>query len=162
MSDFSNILNSYEIVEKNNNSEITNYQSDIVLSIPERFYPKLTKEEIETIETPFCVDDMLNTKCFSSHKRPIRINKKYREKFGLKEEYTLSDIIDVFKNKKIYTVRRDIDEYGNKIDDKYVIIEAIVVDIQPIIYDEYDYTNLMLDFGDKEELVSINRVFFKK
>ena len=137
-------------------------QSDIQLCIPERFYPKLSKKEIETIETPFCVDDMLNTKCFSSHKRPIRINKKYREKFGLKEEYTLSDIIDVFKNKKIYTVRRDIDEYGNKIDDKYVIIEATVVNILPMICDEYDYTNLMLDFGDKEELVSINRVFFKK
>ena len=53
-------------------------------------------------------------------------------------------------------------KYGNKVDDKYVIIEATVVNIIPMICDEYDYTNLMLDFGDKEELVSINRVFFKK
>ena len=162
MSNISNSLNSYEIVEKNNNSEITDYQSDIILSIPERFYPKLSKNEIETIETPFCVDDMLRSKCFSSHKRSICIIKKYRDLYGLKKGYILSDIIDVFKNKKIYTVRRDIDEYGNKIDDKYVIIEATVVNIIPMICDEYDYTNLMLDFGDKEELVSINRVFFKK
>jgi len=159
---FPNVPRSYEIMEIMNNVDIDEYQSDIHLCIPERFYPKLTKEEIETIETPFCVDNMLNTKTFSSHKRPIRIIKKYREKFNLKKEYTLSDIIDVFKNKKVYTVRRDIDEYGNKVDDKYVIIEATVVNIIPMICDEYDYTNLMLDFGDKEELVSINRVFFKK
>ena len=50
---------------------------------------------------------------------------------------------------------------GNKIDDKFVIIEGIVVDILPMIGDEYDCINLLLDFGDKEELVSINRVFFK-
>ena len=137
-------------------------QSDIQLCIPERFYPKLTKEEIETIETPFCVDDMLNTKCFSSHKRPIRVIKKYREKFGLKHGYILSDIIDTFKKKKMYAVRRDTDKNGHKMDDKFVIVEAYVVDIQPMFSDEYDCTNLMLDFGEKEELVSINRVFFKK
>ena len=104
---------------------------------------------------------MMNTKCFSSHKRGIRIIKKYRKKFGLEKGYTLSDIIEVFKGQTMYAVRRDIDTYGNKMDDKYVIVGATVVNILPMIGDDYDCTNLMLNFGDKEELVSINRVFFK-
>lgn len=152
----------YEIVGKITASSEDEYQSDIELCIPERFYPRLTKNEIDTLETPFCVDDMTNTKTFSSHKRPIRIIKKYREKFGLKQGYTLSDIIDVFKGKKMYVVRRDIDKNGNKIDDTFAIFEATLVNIQPMFSDEYDCTNLMLDFGNKEELASIDRVFFKK
>ena len=164
MSNISNSLNSYEIVEKNNNSEITDYQSDIILSIPERFYPKLSKNEIETIETPFCVDDMLRSKCFSSHKRSICIIKKYRDLYGLKKGYTLYDIIEVFKEKTMYVVRRALDENGNKIDDKYVIVEGTVKNIEPMVGDEYDCTNLIMNFNDsnEKERTSINRVFFKK
>jgi len=150
----------YEIIGKISKTN-DDYQSDIELCIPGRFYPKLSKKETEMLETPFCVDDMMNTKCFSSHKRGIRIIKKYRKKFGLEKGYTLSDIIEVFKGQTMYAVRRDIDTYGNKMDDKYVIVGATVVNILPMIGDDYDCTNLMLNFGDKEELVSINRVFFK-
>jgi len=152
----------YEVVGKINKSEENDYQSNIELCIPERFYPKLSKAEIETLETPFCVDDMLRSKCFSSHKRSIRVIKKYRDLYELKEGYTLYDIIEVFKGKTMYVVRRDLDENGNKMDDKYVIVEGTVVNIEPMIGDEYDCTNLLLDFGDKKELVSIERTFFKK
>ena len=154
----------YEVVGKINssNNQEDDYQSNIELCIPQRFFPKLSKDKIETLETPFCVDDMINTKCFSSHKRSIRVTKKYRDLFGLQKGYTFDDIKKVFKNKQMYAVRRDIDQNGNKIDDIFVIVEANVIDIVPMIGDEYDCTNLLLDFGDKQELVSINRVFFKK
>ena len=154
----------YEVVGKINKSEEDDYQSNIELCMPERFYPKLSKAEIETLETPFCVDDMKNTRCFSSHKRPIRVIKKYRDLYGLKEGYTLYDIIEVFKGKTMYVVRRALDENGNKMDDKYVIVEGTVVNIEPMIGDEYDCTNLIMNFNDskQEERASINRVFFKR
>ena len=154
----------YEVVAKINKSEDQDYQSDIELSIPERFYPKLSKAEIETLETPFCVDNMQNTHIFSSNKRPIRVNKKYRDLYGLKQGYTLNDIIEVFKGQIMYVVRRDVDKNGNKIDDKYVIVEGIVENIEPMISDDYDCTNLIMNFTDsnQEEKTSINRVFFKK
>lgn len=159
-----NELGQYEVVAKMNKSEDGDYQSDIELCMPERFYPKLSKNEIETLETPFCVDDILRTKIFSSHKRPIRVIKKYRDRYGLKEGYTLYDIIEVFKGKTMYVVRRALDENGNKIDDKYVIVEGTVKNIEPMIGDEYDCTNLIMNFNDskQEEKTSINRVFFKK
>ena len=162
----SNEVGQYEVVAKinNSNNEEDDYQSNIELCIPERFFPRLTKGEIETIETPFCVDDMNKTKCFSSHKRPIRVTKKYRNLYGLKEGYTLYDIIEVFKEKTMYVVRRDLDENGNKIDDKYVLVEGTVKNIEPMYADEYDCTNLVMNFNDsnQEEKVSIDRVFFKK
>ena len=160
----SNEKRQYEVVAKINKSEDDDYQSDIELCMPERFYPKLSKDQIEILETPFCVDDMLRTKTFSSHKRPIRVIKKYRDLYGLKEGYTLYDIIEVFKGKTMYVVRRALDENGNKIDNKYVIVEGIVVNIEPMIGDEYDCTNLIMNFNDskQEERASINRVFFKR
>jgi len=160
----SNEKGQYEIVAKINKSEEDDYQSNIELCIPERFYPKLSKNEIETLETPFCVDDMMRSKCFSSHKRPIRVIKKYRDLYGLKEGYTLYDIIEVFKGKTMYVVRRALDENGNKIDDKYVIVEGTVKNIEPMYGDEYDCTNLIMNFNNtnQEEKTSIDRVFFKK
>tara|TARA_Y100000589_G_C27176099_1_gene638835 strand:+ start:1136 stop:1639 length:504 start_codon:yes stop_codon:yes gene_type:complete len=154
----------YEVVAKINNSEDEDYQSNIELSMPERFYPKLSKNEIETLETPFCVDDMVRSKCFSSHKRSIRIIKKYRDLYGLKEGYSLNDIIEVFKGKTMYVVRRALDDNGNKIDDKYVVVEGTVKTIKPMIGDEYDCTNLVMNFYDtnEEEKISIDRAFFKK
>ena len=139
------------------------YQSDIELCIPERFYPKLSKKDIESLETPFCVDNMEKTRCFSSHKRPIRIIKKYRDLYGLKEGYTLYDIIEIFKEKTMYVVRRDLDENGNKIDDKYVIVEGTVKNIEPMVGDDYDCANLIMNFNDsnQDEKTSINRAFFK-
>ena len=132
--------------------------------MPERFYPKLSKDQIETLETPFCVDDMMRSKCFSSHKRSIRVIKKYRNLYGLKEGYTLYDIIEVFKGKIMYVVRRALDDNGNKMDDKYVVVEGTVKTIKPMIGDEYDCTNLVMNFYDsnEEEKISIDRVFFKK
>lgn len=160
----SNEKGQYEVVAKINKSEEDDYQSNIELCIPERFYPKLSKNEIETLETPFCVDDMLRSKCFSSHKRSIRITKKYRDLYKLKEGYTLYDIIDVLKGKTMYVVRRALDENGNKIDEKYVIVEGIVKNIEPMYGDEYDCTNLIMNFNNinQEEKISIDRVFFKK
>tara|TARA_B100001564_G_scaffold158881_1_gene133510 strand:- start:60 stop:560 length:501 start_codon:yes stop_codon:yes gene_type:complete len=150
------------IINKENMNDENDYQDDIILSIPENFYPKLSKEDIGTLEPIFCVDNMINTKCFSSHKRPIRIIKKYREEFKLEKGYKLGDIIKALKGKTMYVVRRDVDENGIKIDDTYVIVEGIVEDIEPYRIDEYDHTNLLLDFGHKKEPISINRVFFKK
>ena len=160
----SNEKGQYEVVAKINKSEDDDYQSDIELCMPERFYPKLSKDQIETLETPFCVDDMMRSKCFSSHKRSIRVIKKYRDLYGLKEGYTLYDIIEVFKGKTMYIVRRALDENGNKIDDKYVIVEGTVKTIKPMIGDEYDCTNLIMNFNNinQEEKISIDRVFFKK
>jgi len=160
----SNEKGQYEVVAKINKSEDDDYQSDIELCMPERFYPKLSKEQIETLETPFCVDDMLRTKTFSSHKRPIRVIKKYRDLYGLKEGYTLYDIIEVFKGKTMYVVRRALDDNGNKMDDKYVVVEGTVKTIKPMIGDEYDCTNLVMNFYDsnEEEKISIDRIFFKK
>ena len=149
--------------EKNESEAQTDYQTDIELCMPERFYPKLSKEEIESLETPFCVDNMENSRCFSSHKRSIRVIKKYRDLYGLKEGYTLYDIIEAFKGKKMYVVRRDLDENGNKIDNKYVMVEGTVVNIEPMYGDEYEFTNLIMNFNDpaQDERTSINRVFFK-
>ena len=160
----SNEKGEYEVVAKINKSVEDDYQSDIELCMPHRFYPKLQKDEIEMLETPFCVDDMIRTKCFSSHKRSIRVIKKYRDLYGLKEGYTLNDIIKVFKDKTMYVVRRALDENGNKIDDKYVIVEGIVKNIEPMCGDEYDCTNLIMYFNNinQEEKISIDRVFFKK
>ena len=160
----SNEKGQYEVVAKINKSEDDDYQSDIELCMPERFYPKLSKDQIETLETPFCVDDMMRSKCFSSHKRSIRVIKKYRDLYGLKEGYTLYDIIEVFKGKIMYVVRRALDDNGNKMDDKYVVVEGTVKTIKPMIGDEYDCTNLVMNFYDsnEEEKISIDRVFFKK
>ena len=160
----SNEKGQYEVVAKINKSEDDDYQSDIELCMPERFYPKLSKDQIETLETPFCVDDMMRSKCFSSHKRSIRVIKKYRNLYGLKEGYTLYDIIEVFKGKIMYVVRRALDDNGNKMDDKYVVVEGTVKTIKPMIGDEYDCTNLVMNFYDsnEEEKISIDRVFFKK
>lgn len=160
----SNEVGQYEVVAKMNKSEEDDYQSNIELCMPERFYPKLSKNEIETLETPFCVDDMMRSKCFSSHKRSIRVIKKYRDLYDLKEGYTLYDIIEVFKGKTMYVVRRDLDENGNKMDDKYVIVEGTVKNIEPMYGDEYDCTNLVMNFNNtnQEEKTSIDRVFFKK
>lgn len=154
----------YEVVAKINKSEDDDYQSNIELSMPERFYPKLSKNEIETLETPFCVDDMKRTKCFSSYKRSIRIIKKYRDLYGLSEGYSLNDIIEALKGKTMYVVRRALDENGNKIDDKYVVVEGTVKTIKPMIGDEYDCTNLVMNFNNsnEEEKISIDRAFFKK
>ena len=154
----------YEVVAKINKSEDDDYQSNIELSMPERFYPKLSKNEIETLETPFCVDDIKRTKCFSSYKRSIRIIKKYRDLYGLSEGYSLNDIIEALKGKTMYVVRRALDENGNKIDDKYVVVEGTVKTIKPMIGDEYDCTNLVMNFNNsnEEEKISIDRAFFKK
>ena len=80
----SNEKGQYEVVAKINKSEDDDYQSDIELCMPERFYPKLSKDQIETLETIF-VDDMMRSKCFSSRKRSIRVIKKYRNLYGLKD-----------------------------------------------------------------------------
>ena len=74
------------------------------------------------------------------------------------------DIIEVFKGKTMYVVRRALDDNGNKMDDKYVVVEGTVVNIEPMIGDEYDCTNLVMNFYDsnEEEKISIDRVFFKR
>ena len=64
----------------------------------------------------------------------------------------------------MYVVRRALDDNGNKMDDKYVVVEGTVKTIKPMIGDEYDCTNLVMNFYDsnEEEKISIDRVFFKK
>ena len=137
------------------------YQSDVILNIPERFFPMLSKEDISTLETPFCVDDMHNTRCFSSHKRSIRVIKKYRDKFNLKKGYTFYDINDAFKDKKMTIVRRALDENGVKKDDEYTMVEATFITIQPMFADEYYGTNILFQFEDKQEPISLDRAFFR-
>ena len=95
-----NEVGQYEVVGKINKSEEDDYQSNIELCMPERFYPKLSKAEIATLETPFCVDDMKNTRCFSSHKRPIRIIKKYRDLYGLKKDIQCMILLKFSKGKQ--------------------------------------------------------------
>ena len=50
----------------------------------------------------------------------------------------------------MYVVRRALDDNGNKMDDKYVVVEGTVKTIKPMI-DEYDCTNLVMNFYDSNE-----------
>jgi len=154
--------NGYVVTKKQLiHSNLDEYQSDVILNMPERFFPMLSQEDISTLVTPFCVDDMYNTGCFSSHKRSLRVIKKYRDEFNLEEGYTFYDINDAFKDKKMTIVRRALDENGVKKDDEYTMVEATFITIQPMFADEYYGTNILFQFEDKQEPISLDRAFFR-
>ena len=135
------------------------YQEDIVLTIPQYFYPKLPQDEIDKLDEIFCVDSLENTRCFSINAREIRVVKKYRELFNLKEDYTINDIIKAFKDQKMVVVRRKKIN-GIKQNDILVAEEGLFVSIED--NGRYDWTNIIININNINEEISPNRVFFSK
>ena len=58
-------------------------------------------------------------------------------------------------------VRRALDENGVKKDDEYTMVEATFIEIKPLISDEYYSTNILFQFEDKQEFISLDRAFFR-
>lgn len=138
---------------------VDDYQEDIVLTIPQYFYPKLPQDEIDKLDEIFCVDSLENTRCFSINAREIRVVKKYRELFNLKEDYTINDIIKAFKDQKMVVVRRKKIN-GIKQNDILVAEEGLFVSIED--NGRYDWTNIIININNINEEISPNRVFFSK
>lgn len=135
------------------------YQEDIVLTVPQYFYPKLPQVEIDKLDEIFCVDSLENTKCFSINAREIRVVKKYRELFNLKQDYTIDDIIKAFKDQKMVVVRRKKIN-GIKQNDILVAEEGLFVSIED--KGRYDWTNIIININNINEEISPSRVFFSK
>lgn len=141
------------------NNDNNDYQDDIVLTNPQRFHPKLPQEEIDKLDEIFCVDSLENTRCFSINAREIRVVKKYRDLFNLKEGYTTNDIIETFKDQKMIVVRRKKIN-GIKQDNIYVAEEGLFVSIED--NRRYDCTNIIININNINEEVGACRVFFSK
>lgn len=135
------------------------YQADIIIKSKNRFLPMLTNKQIENLENVFCVDSLENTKIFTIYKRDLRITKKLRDLFDLKEGYTRHDIEKNLKEMEVLVVRRDTIN-GIKQDDKYVIDKGIIKDIYGGL--SYDNYNINVKINNKNELVSPDRIFISK
>ena len=153
-----NLLNNDSPIDIHSDFKDT-YQADIIIKPKNRFFPMLTDKQIENLENVFCVDSLENTKIFTIYKRDLRITKKLRDLFDLKEGYSRHEIEKNLKEKEVLVVRRDTIN-GIKQDDKYVIDNGIIKDIYGgLTYDNY---NINVKINNKNELVSPDRIFISK
>ena len=112
----------------------------------------------DTIDILFCVDNLENSRCFASNRRPIRLTYKYRQMFNLQKGYTLQDIYDNLLGVELAFIRRKVVN-GQKIDDDYVIDKGIFKEIMGGIVG-FDCTNIVLDVDGNEVLISPSRIFY--
>ena len=132
----------------------------IILKCPSRFYPKLPKEEINTLDPIFGVGSLENTRILSMHKRELRVTKKYTDKYNFPVNYRIEDIVNKLEGIEMLIVRRPVIN-GKKIDDKLIIQKGIFCNINNYGYG-YDMCNIELKINNVKELIGPDRVFMIK
>ena len=138
-------------------SPSTLLDAEIYPNSKDRFYPKLSKSEIKSMDELFCVGPLLEDRCFSIEGRPTKITKKAKEYFGLNKDYKIKSINDwnnILKGKEVLLVY-------SKGTTNYKIVKAKVINMFTLVVGyPYHSTGINLEVdGEVLKKISLKRVF---
>ena len=114
-------------------------------------YPGIKKND--NLFPLFCVESLETTRILSSHMRPPILTQIAKKELNI-------DNIDDLVGKKVYIIRRKVDENGIKIDNDYKYVNGIIQQMNILAGGYYFSSSTILNDNNVEN-ICLNRLFIK-